>query len=282
MDPEVRKQRTRAAFNAAADTFDNPALSFWDLCGRRTVELAGIGPGDRVLDVCCGAGSSALAAAEAAGDAGSVLGVDLAGRLLELGRDKAKERGLRTVSFRRGDMTELDVEDASFDAVVCVFGVFFVEDMVAAMRELWRAVRPGGLLAVTTWGRRVLEPGNEVYWNAVGRQRPDLRQEAPPWQRIVEPPGLRGLYAEAGATAPEIVVESFDLHIDTEQFWTIVLGSGYRGPLEAMGPEAAARVRDEVMGRLRADAVRVLSSEVMYSRARKEERARRPGQPVTR
>ena len=75
--------------------------------------------------------------------------------------------------------------------------------------------------------------------------------------------------AEAGATAPEIVVESFDHHIDTEQFWTIVLGSGYRGPLEAMGPEAAARVRDEVMGRLRADAVRVLSSEVMYSRARK-------------
>ena len=61
-----------------------------------------------------------------------------------------------------------------------------------------------------------------------------------------EPPGLRALYAEAGATAPEIVVESFDHHIDTEQFWTIVLGSGYRGPLEAIGPEAAARVRDGV------------------------------------
>jgi len=133
----------------------------------------------------------------------------------------------------------------------------------------WRTVRPGGLLAVTTWGRRVLEPGNEVYWNAVGRQRPDLRQEAPPWQRIIEPPGLRGLYAEAGVTAPEILVESFDHHIDTEQFWTIVLGSGYRGPLEAMGPEAASWVRDEVMGRLRADGVRVLSSEVRYSRAQR-------------
>lgn len=94
-------------------------------------------------------------------------------------------------------MTDLDVEDASFDALVCVFGVFFVED-TAAMRELWRAVRPGGLLAVTTWGRRVLEPGNDVYWSAVGQQRPDLRQEAPPWQHIIQPPGLRGLYAEAG------------------------------------------------------------------------------------
>ncbi|HEY2666270.1 MAG TPA: class I SAM-dependent methyltransferase, partial [Actinomycetota bacterium] len=106
IDPEVRKQRTQAAFNAAADNFDDPALSFWDLCGRRTVELAGIRPGDRVLDVCCGAGSSALPAAQAAGDAGSVLGVDLAERLLELGRAKAREQGLSTVTFRRGGMTD--------------------------------------------------------------------------------------------------------------------------------------------------------------------------------
>jgi ubiquinone/menaquinone biosynthesis C-methylase UbiE len=269
LDPEVRKQRTQAAFNAAADNFDDPALSFWDLCGRRTVELAGIRAGDLVLDVCCGAGSSALPAAEAAGDTGSVLGVDLAERLLELGRAKAKERGLGNVTFRTGDMTALDVQEGSFDAVICVFGVFFVEDMVGAVRELWRAVRPGGLLAITTWGRQVLEPLNATYWDAVGRQRPDLRQEVSPWQRIIEPPGLRGLYAEAGATAPDIAVESFEQHIDTGQFWTIVLGSGYRGPIEAMGPEAAERVRDEVMGRLRADAVRMLSSEVMYSRARK-------------
>jgi ubiquinone/menaquinone biosynthesis C-methylase UbiE len=236
IDPEVRKQITRAVFNAAADRFDDPSLSFWDVCGRRTVELAGIRPGDRVLDVCCGTGSSAFPAAEVVGAAGSVLGVDFAERLLERGRAKAKERGLGNVTFRTGDMTALDVEDGSFDAAVCVFGVFFVEDMAAAMRELWRSVRPGGLLAITTWGRWVFEPANSVYWDAVGRER---------------------------------VVESFDHHIETEEFWTIVLGSGYRGPIEAMGPEAADRVRDEVMGRLRSDSVRVLSSEVMYSQARK-------------
>jgi len=268
IDPEVRKQITRAVFNAAAERFDDPSLSFWDVCGRRTVELAGIRPGDRVLDVCCGTGSSALPAAEAVGAAGSVLGVDFAERLLERGRAKAKERGLGNVTFQTGDMTALDVEDGSFDAVVCVFGVFFVEDMAAAMRELWRSVRPGGLLAITTWGRWVFEPANSVYWDAVGRERPDLRQ-TPPWQRIVEPPGLRRLHADAGTTAPDIVVEPFDHHIETEEFWTIVLGSGYRGPIEAMGPEAADRVRDEVMGRLRSDSVRVLSSEVMYSQARK-------------
>jgi len=269
IDPEVRKQRARAVFNAAADTFDDAALLSWDLCARRTVELAGIRPGHRVLDVCCGTGSSALPSAEAAGAAGSVLGVDFAERLLERARAKAKERGLVNVTFRTGDMTALDVEDASFDAVICVFGIFFVEDMAAAVRELWRPVRPGGLLAITTWGRQVFEPANSVYWDAVGRERPDLRQETPPWQRILEPPGVRRLFADAGTTVPAITVECFDHPIETEKFWTIVLGSGYRGPIDAMGPEAAERVHQEVMGRLRSDSVRVLSSEVMYSQARK-------------
>ena len=53
---------------------------------------------------------------------------------------------------------------ASFDAVVCVFGIFFVPDMVKAVSELWSRVRPGGKLAVTTWGpnfwsRRTMHSG---------------------------------------------------------------------------------------------------------------------------
>jgi ubiquinone/menaquinone biosynthesis C-methylase UbiE len=273
IDPEVRKQRTRTVFNAAAERFDDPVLSFWDLVGSRSVQLAGIRTGDRVLDVCCGTGSSALPAAVAAGAAGSVLGVDLAERLVELATAKAKARGLANAAFRAGDMTALDVADGAFDAVVCVFGVFFVEDMQAAMREMWRALRPGGVLAITTWGRQVFEPAGDVYWDAVGNERPDLRQPTPPWARIVDPPGLRRLYADAGLPEPDVVVESFTNDIEPDDFWTIVLGSGYRGPIDAMGPEAAARVRENVLGRLRTDAVRRLSSEVMYSQAHKHDGA---------
>ena len=60
-------------FNSAADTFDHPALSFWDRFGKRTVERAEIGEGAHVLDVCCGSGSSAIPAAQAVGKSGSVL-----------------------------------------------------------------------------------------------------------------------------------------------------------------------------------------------------------------
>jgi len=140
----------RATFNSAAAAFDAEPLFFWEPCGRRTVELAGIGSGSRVLDVCCGAGASALEAARRVGRAGRVVGIDLADRLLELARRKAVRSGLGNVEFRSGDMTHLEFPDRSFDAVVCVFGFYFARDLPGAARELWRLVRPGGTLAVTT------------------------------------------------------------------------------------------------------------------------------------
>ena len=51
--------------------------------------------------------------------------------------------------------------------MVCVFGIFFVPDMPAAVRALWHVVRPGGRLAITTWGPRFLEPASTAFWNAV-------------------------------------------------------------------------------------------------------------------
>src|SRR5262245_51289668 len=146
-----------AAYDAAADRYDDPANSFWERFGRRTVERLGLRAGERVLDVCCGSGASALPAAEAVGPGGPVLGIDLSLRLLALARAKARARGLAHVELRAGDLLALDLPEAPFDAVVCVFGVFFVPDMAAAVRSLWQAVRPGGRLAVTTWGPRFFE-----------------------------------------------------------------------------------------------------------------------------
>ncbi|HZE87922.1 MAG TPA: class I SAM-dependent methyltransferase, partial [Verrucomicrobiae bacterium] len=175
------KERARATYDAAADTFDDPALSFWDRFGRRTVERLDLRPGEKVLDVCCGSGGSAIPAAERVGPAGAVLGADISERLLELARAKAKARGLGCAEFRLADLERLGVPDEAFDAVVCVFGIFFLPDMPGAVRELWRRVRPGGRLAITTWGRGIFEPMNGVFWESVRAERPELFKSFNPW-----------------------------------------------------------------------------------------------------
>lgn len=79
---EVAKLKAEKTYNATADTFDAEPLAFWDRYGRRTVERMKLTRGARVLDVCCGAGASALPAAQAAGPEGNVVAVDLAEDLL--------------------------------------------------------------------------------------------------------------------------------------------------------------------------------------------------------
>ncbi|WP_198033067.1 class I SAM-dependent methyltransferase [Methylosinus sp. PW1] len=125
-----------AAYNAAADYFDHPVSSFWHRFGRETVDRLSLSPGACVLDVCCGSGGSALPAAERVGPNGKVIAVDLAERLIELAAAKAQSKGFDNIEFRVADMLALDYPDDAFDAVICVFGVFFVPDMTAVVREL--------------------------------------------------------------------------------------------------------------------------------------------------
>jgi ubiquinone/menaquinone biosynthesis C-methylase UbiE len=99
---EAAKLKAEKTYNAAADAFDAEPLAFWDRYGRQTVERLKLRRGARVLDVCCGAGASALPAAQEVGAEGTVIAVDLAEELLKLGRAKAKAAGLRNLEFDAG------------------------------------------------------------------------------------------------------------------------------------------------------------------------------------
>jgi ubiquinone/menaquinone biosynthesis C-methylase UbiE len=178
--PADLKAASAAAYSAAADHFDAPALSFWDRYGRRTVARVGLRPGDRVLDACCGTGASALPAVHAVGPGGHVLGVDLSAPALELARAKANDQKLSNVEFRHADIEQAGLPPASFDAVVCVFGIFFLPDIAAGISALWRLVRPGGRLAVTIWGPRLFEPMTSEFWAGGGARASGPRRCLPP------------------------------------------------------------------------------------------------------
>lgn len=266
---ELAKEKAAAAYNAAADHFDHPVSAFWHRFGRRTVDRLGLRAGEAVLDVCCGSGGSALPAAEAVGPAGKVVAVDLADKLVSLGEAKARARGLENIEFRTADMLALGYPDASFDVVVCVFGIFFVPDMVAATKELWRMLRPGGRLALTTWGPDLFEPANSAFWEAIREARPDLLKSFNPWERISTPAGLRDMLDEAGIAEAEIVAEAGSHPIGApDDWWLVAMGSGYRGTLAQLDAATFARVRERNLALLgECDAI---AANVIYSVATKE------------
>jgi len=164
LDDPLRQAKAKAAatYDAAVDHFDDEPLTFWDRIGRRTVERLALSLSAQVLDVGCGTGASALPAAQAVGPSGRVVGVDLSARLTRQG-GRAR---LTNVEFRIGDMTSSGYPDQSFDAVISVFSVFFVPDVEGLVRELWRIVRRGGKLVVTTGVRAFSSPPIHV-----GRRR---------------------------------------------------------------------------------------------------------------
>ena len=268
------QQRAAFAYNAAADFYDASPLSFWDYFGRRTIELAELPIGSRVLDVCCGAGASALPAAEAVGQTGAVIGVDLAKELLELARAKAIQRRLRNIEFEIGDMLSLRFPIASFDAVACVFGIFFVPDMSKAVSELWSRIRPGGKLAVTTWGPNFCEPANDAFWCSIKNLRPELYKGFNPWDRINDPAGLRKILDEGGVASPKIIAEN-RLHPikSPEDWWTIVLGSGYRGTIEHLNPTERQKVKEANLAFIRDEKVSAVETNVVYALAIKPQAA---------
>ena len=261
-----------AVFDATADHYDDEPLAYLARFGRHSVEQARVGPGDRVLDVACGSGASALPAAEQAGPSGRVLAVDVSERLLALARAKAEQAGLDNVEFRTGDMRDLDLPAASFDVVQLVFGVFFVPDMEALTRELWSLVKPGGRLVITVWARGLMEPAYSAFFEAVGAERPDLVPTEPRWVSVADPADLRATLVGGGIPdeAIEIVGERGMHELPhPDEFWTIVLGSGMRGSLDPLPPDARERVRHRLLAFIEAKGITQLPIDAYYGRATK-------------
>jgi ubiquinone/menaquinone biosynthesis C-methylase UbiE len=264
------KAKTARTYNAAASHFDDPILSFWDLYGRGTVERLTLSEGDSVLDVCAGSGASAIPAAVRVGPSGHVVAVDLAANLLALASEKARALGLANLEVRVQDVETLDYPPESFDAVIIVFGIFFLPDTAVAMRQLWSLVKPGGQLAVTTWAPGFFEPGSTVFWEAVKELRPVLYRSYNPWDELTDPAALRQLFVGAGAANVSIEEVKGSTPVRTsEDFWTLILGTGFRATVEALDSPSAEALRSTVVANVAAKDVHEVETSVIYGVATK-------------
>jgi enediyne biosynthesis protein CalE5 len=134
------------------------------------LERAAPQPGERVLELACGAGGVGLAAAELVGTDGEVVVSDVAPAMTAIARKRAEARGLRNVTARDLDLEQIDEPDASYDVVLCREGLMLVPDPERAVREIARVLRPGGRAAVAVWGPREANPWLGIVFDAVSAQ----------------------------------------------------------------------------------------------------------------
>jgi SAM-dependent methyltransferase len=151
--------------SSAAEVYDEfylPAL--FEEWPARLVAAADLEPGSRVLDVACGTGVLTIAAAKAVSPDGSAVGLDLNAGMLAVAGRKAPE-----IEWREAPAEALPFDAEEFDAVVSQFGLMFFEDQRAAIREMWRVLRPGGRLALAVWDSLDNNPGYRAVTTLLAR-----------------------------------------------------------------------------------------------------------------
>ena len=170
---------------------------------ERMMELAGIQPGQRVLDVATGIGEPAGTAARRVGLSGHVIATDLAPQMLALGRELAAELGLQNIDFREMDAEAPDLPEQSFDIILCRFGLMYLPNPQVALERLHTLLVPGGRLVAAVWGPPQKVPFARWPMEVAIRV---LQVPAPPPQMpgpfsLADPHRLEQFLTQAGFTA---------------------------------------------------------------------------------
>ena len=214
--PETKRRYVKSLFTTISGRYDliTRLLSFgrdqkWKAA---LIARAHITPGERVLDLACGTGDLAFAAAKCGAE---VIGVDLTLSMIELAHVRARtESGSGRIVWSVGDMTHLPLPDASCDVVTTGYGLRNVPDLSAALAEIHRVLRPGGRLysldfdrPEAAWLRRIYLLYLDVVGASLGwvlHRNPDTYRYIP--ASIRRYPGARGvvkMMASAGFTHAE-------------------------------------------------------------------------------
>lgn len=213
---------------------------------ERLVELAGVGPGSRVLDVAAGYGEPALTAARRAGAEGRVVATDISAEMLAFGRERAGAAGLGNVEFVESDASSLDFPPGSFDAAVSRWGIIFEPDAESAAARIRGFLEPGARIAIASWGEPDAVPFLSIPMRtAMARLGVPAPPPGTPGPLSRPTPGALGGLLEAGGFS-EVAVERDEVvfEFDAPERFTAYVRA-IAAPIRLMIEQHAGDAREE-------------------------------------
>lgn len=154
MEARLQKRVQRYGWDRAAMHYDQCWQEVLAPASARLLDLAALQLAESVLDVACGTGALALAAARRVGQRGRVLGTDISQSMVDTAATTARALELGNCSFERCDAEALPARGAPFDAVLCGLGLMYMPDPELALRLMARQLKAGGRLTASVWGQR--------------------------------------------------------------------------------------------------------------------------------
>jgi ubiquinone/menaquinone biosynthesis C-methylase UbiE len=182
---------------------------------ERMIDLAGIGPGARVLDIGCGAGEQTILAARRVGPSGLVLATDIAAPMLAATERAIAAAGLGNVSTRVSSAETLTLSGPPFDAAISRYVLMLVPDPVAAARGVFGMLRPGGRFGALVHGASARNPLNALATEILARHGgKTLRPDAPGFFALADPARLVSVLRDAGFEDVAVTPQPFDRKLD--------------------------------------------------------------------
>ena len=274
MDEQERAKQVQQTFDLVANSYDNPALSWFDDTALAIAKRAELKAGERVLDLASGTGKVAIALAHSEPLA-SVIGTDISTGMLAEAKKKAELAGLQNLNFEQHAFEEFSQSsspyETKFDLLSCSFGLFFVNDMESTFAGFAAQLKNGGRLALSTFKAGAFSPFTDCFlrlYREFGFEVP-----TPSWFRLASEENLEAMYASAGLERPEISEHEFGFELlSTEQWWTIIWSAGYRGMLMRMSPKQQKDFREQHLSKVQAlidDGKSFLSVPILIAFAKK-------------
>ncbi len=224
---EKQKQAITRNFNLVASGYDNPAQRYFPMCADRMAEYLKPKPGNRVLDIATGTGMVATAMAQAVLPGGRIQGIDLSSGMLDKAFENLTKLGLNNIDLHEMDAEKLDFKSNYFDYASCGFGIFFLSDMHASLKEWLRVLKPNGRLMFTTFEASAF--GNLITLFIEQLAEFDVVIDTSK-ERLSNMQACESYLEQAGYTDIQIHSEQLGYHLKKEDdWWEIIMNSALRG-----------------------------------------------------